>query len=699
MRRILAGCALLFAGACVPPDVAAPAAEGGELDLRGTVLTGHPARLDGEWRLWRGALLDPGSADPDSAALSTVPGGWSADPDQAHPGHGVGTYALRLHLPPHDRPMSIRAGRTYTAMRLWVDGEPVDGVGRVGGAPDAHAAALAGRVVPLPRGAEQVDLVVQVSNFDHRIGGLRRAWRIGRTDVMMARAGREILVQGLLTAFMAAMGMLSLLLWGLDRRQRAWLWFGGLALLTALRGAVGGEGWVALLLLPTMDWGAMLRLEFAANFLAPATALALVARLFPQALPMAASRVFTGVAIVLAGACAVLPTTTVSAMVPAVSAVVLASGAIGTVALVRAVRQGAPQAWPLLASVLLLVAAAAHDNLAALHVLDSPVELLAPGFLGLLATQAWAITRQFSDSVKRNEALTESLWEANATLQATHDAVIRFVPFEFLRLLGKPDIKEVERGDHVAMDVEVLFCDVRAYTTLVEGLAPSAAFGLVNDWLARMEPHVHDNGGFIKEYVGDCIVALFPHGTDAAVRAAVAMQREIREYAETQSHAPGRDFSAGMGMHTGSLVMGTIGGDSRLDTGAIGDVMNATSRIEGLTRRYGANLLLSAETLSRLEAPGELSLREVDTVKVKGKERPLTLHEVLDALPAAVRAAREGSRARFAEGRACLQRGAHAAALEAFEACLQADPSDGAAAWHRDRCVDALQARESGPRG
>lgn len=284
--------------------------------------------------------------------------------------------------------------------------------------------------------------------------------------------------------------------------------------------------------------------------------------------------------------------------------------------------------------------------------------------------------------------LAESLWEANATLQATHDAVIRFVPFEFLRLLGKPDIKEVERGDHVAMDVEVLFCDVRAYTTLVEGLTPSEAFGLVNDWLARMEPHVHDNGGFIKEYVGDCIVALFPRGTDAAVRAAIAMQGEIRDYAETQQHAPGRPFSAGMGMHTGSLVMGTIGGDSRLDTGAIGDVMTATSRIEGMTRRYGANLLLSAETLARLEEPETLSLREVDTVLVKGKAQPLTLIEVLDALPDDIRSAREASRADFAEGRACLQRGEHGAARAAFEACLRLDPTDRAAAWHRERCGD-----------
>jgi class 3 adenylate cyclase len=192
--------------------------------------------------------------------------------------------------------------------------------------------------------------------------------------------------------------------------------------------------------------------------------------------------------------------------------------------------------------------------------------------------------------------------------------------------------------------------------------------------------------------VGDCIVALFPRGTDAAVRAAIAMQGEIREYAETQQHAPGRPFSAGMGMHTGSLVMGTIGGDSRLDTGAIGGVMNATSRIEGMTRRYGANLLLSAETLERLENPEALSLREVDTVLVKGKARPLTLHEVLDALPEDVRAAREGSRGRFDAGRAALARGEHAAALEAFEACLQADPTDGAAAWHRERGIDALSA-------
>ncbi|MFW5739693.1 MAG: adenylate/guanylate cyclase domain-containing protein [Myxococcota bacterium] len=140
-----------------------------------------------------------------------------------------------------------------------------------------------------------------------------------------------------------------------------------------------------------------------------------------------------------------------------------------------------------------------------------------------------------------------------------------------------------------------------------------------------MEPAIRANGGFINQYFGDGIKALFPgdSGAAGACRAAQAMTRLIAEEGEAIAGA-GEEHRIGIGIHSGSIMLDTIGGQERLDTGVVGDVVNTASRIESLTKELKRPILLS-ETTRELIRGENLPVEEVQRVVPRGKKAAVTL--------------------------------------------------------------------------
>ncbi len=207
-------------------------------------------------------------------------------------------------------------------------------------------------------------------------------------------------------------------------------------------------------------------------------------------------------------------------------------------------------------------------------------------------------------------------------LRSTNRAIVRFVPSPFLELLGRNKITEVTRGDSTAIEMAIMFSDIRGFTTMAESMGPQKTFSFINDYLGRMDPEIHKQDGFINDIFGDGIMALFHKGADAAVAAAIGMLRATDEFDSS--------LRMGVGIHTGELMLGTIGGSERLDCTVVGDPANTASRIEGMTKMYGAALLISEATYQALEDPDAYDIRPLDRVIAKGKDEPSTIYEVLD---------------------------------------------------------------------
>lgn len=232
--------------------------------------------------------------------------------------------------------------------------------------------------------------------------------------------------------------------------------------------------------------------------------------------------------------------------------------------------------------------------------------------------------------------------------QAITSSFERFVPKAFLEQLGRGSIMDVALGDQVLREMAVLFMDIRGFTAISEQLTPPETFDLVNSLLARLGPIVTANGGFIDKYIGDAIMALFPRAPDDALHAALQIQAAVGQFRGQAKHAPHNQLRVGVGVHCGPMMLGTIGERERMEGTVISDAVNIASRLEGLTKDFAVEILVSEGTAAGLLRPGDFELRYLGQREMKGRQEPLGICQLVsgrrsvpaDARSSALRAIR-----------------------------------------------------------
>jgi len=301
---------------------------------------------------------------------------------------------------------------------------------------------------------------------------------------------------------------------------------------------------------------------------------------------------------------------------------------------------------------------------------------------------AYAIVA-FQDITERKKAETERIRFTEELFQL-NKAYERFVPNQFLHFLDKSSIIDVELGDQVQLEMSVLFSDIRDFTTLSESMTPEDNFRFINSYLSRMEPVINENHGFIDKYIGDAIMALFSGDADNAVKAGIAMLHCLVEYNQNRANFGCAPIQIGIGINTGSLMLGTVGGPNRMDGTVISDAVNLASRVESLTKNYGVALLITQETYSRLENPSKYAIRTLDTVKVKGKSQLVTVYEVFDADRPEIKAGKLATLKLFAEALAIYSEGNFAEAARLFSESWRQNQGDRVAKIYWERCQSGL---------
>jgi class 3 adenylate cyclase/HAMP domain-containing protein len=225
--------------------------------------------------------------------------------------------------------------------------------------------------------------------------------------------------------------------------------------------------------------------------------------------------------------------------------------------------------------------------------------------------------------------MADTILEYDRRMSRLLESFRRFVPFEFLHRLGKEDITEVFLGEQSGAEMTILFSDIRKFTTLSEGLGPDGTFRFINGYLERIGPAVREHQGFIDKYIGDGIMALFPARPEDALEAAFEICRRLRDFNDRREEAGEYPVRIGIGIHTGQIMLGTIGENQRMDTTVIGDTVNLSSRIEGLTKAFGVTVLVSEDTVDRMGTRDRF--RHMGRVRVVGREEGVDVYEALDA--------------------------------------------------------------------
>lgn len=214
------------------------------------------------------------------------------------------------------------------------------------------------------------------------------------------------------------------------------------------------------------------------------------------------------------------------------------------------------------------------------------------------------------------------------------DTFKKFVPRQFLDRLATKGLGNISLGEADSGVVTILFADIRAFTALSETLSPQELLNFLNSYFGQMNEPIHNNGGFIDKFIGDAIMALFIDDDPAvaarnAVRSSLDMLAALQCLNEQRERTGDAHISIGMGIHTGEIVIGTVGSDDRMDSTVLGDAVNLASRIESLTKKFDAPILISSTTYGLVAGDPTISCRKIDLVNIRGRVEGDTIYEVV----------------------------------------------------------------------
>ncbi len=286
--------------------------------------------------------------------------------------------------------------------------------------------------------------------------------------------------------------------------------------------------------------------------------------------------------------------------------------------------------------------------------------------------------------------LEERVRERTAELASLNSVYERFVPREFINLLKKESILEIHLDDQVSRKMTVMFADIRGWTTLLEKMTPTEAFRFINAYLRRVTPVIKDCNGFIDQFYGDGVMALFPAAPDDAVKAAVGMQEAVAEYNRERAGDGFDPIAIGIGLHFADLMLGIIGSEDRMQGAVVADAVNLAARIEGLNKMYGSYVSLSNETLFAMKEPDRYRHRFIDKVRVKGREDAVTVYEVFEGDPEGAAELKEQTKSEFESGLQLYHGKRFSEAGVHFNQVLEQHPSDLAARIYLKRCANYM---------
>jgi len=183
------------------------------------------------------------------------------------------------------------------------------------------------------------------------------------------------------------------------------------------------------------------------------------------------------------------------------------------------------------------------------------------------------------------------------------------------------------------LKVSVFFTDIRNYTTLCEGSPPEKVVGILNELFAMMTKVISSHRGMINDFIGDAVMAVFgapknnPQHAQDAVETALEVQEGLARLNEKWQSRGYQPIHIGVGIHTGEVVAGIIGSEGRKKFTFTGDTVNTASRVEGLNKDFSTGILITRETLESVN--GKFNVRACGQAKVKGRDKPVEVFEVL----------------------------------------------------------------------
>ncbi len=305
-----------------------------------------------------------------------------------------------------------------------------------------------------------------------------------------------------------------------------------------------------------------------------------------------------------------------------------------------------------------------------------------------MSDSVWGLSGAALFIIMMTISLSREMSRIQHEVRSMLDVFRLFVPQPVLDRIAKLGLQSIQLGGAEEGVATILFIDIKSFASVAERLTPNQTLDFLNAFMRRMQPLINERGGFINQFVGDEIMAIFHHPGHAvaAVDTSLAMQRELELYNRQRKLRGETPIEMGIGMNTGAIIWGTIGSEARMESAVIGDPVNLASRLQGLTRKYGALILGSEHVLRQIPDTSKYAYREVDIVQVKGKTEAVAVYEFFDSDPEPVRSQKRMAVEPFMQGIVRYRANEWEPAEALFTTCIEICPEDSVARMYIDRC-------------
>ncbi|MDH2350233.1 adenylate/guanylate cyclase domain-containing protein [Bradyrhizobium sp. SSUT112] len=226
-------------------------------------------------------------------------------------------------------------------------------------------------------------------------------------------------------------------------------------------------------------------------------------------------------------------------------------------------------------------------------------------------------------------------------------------------------------------NITMFFSDLSGFSSIAEKMTPGELVALMNDYLSAMTDIIESHGGYVDKYIGDSVVAMFgapaddPDHARNAIAAALQCRDKLEELNRSHPAFQGRRLAHRIGLNSGEAVVGNIGSRRRFNYTVMSDTVNLASRLEGANKYFGTTIMASEMTVS--QSRGTYTWRELDTVRVQGRDEPIRVYEPLADMNRETQ--EQGVRAAiYAKGLACWRARDFAQAADLFESAAGDDP-------------------------
>lgn len=596
-------------------------ANNGELILDQLTLDeNHAIPLSGEWEFFYGLLAD--EISPDSKGkIIRVPGDWKeAKNFNSSFTEGFGTYRLKLKNLNPGQFLGLKIPTIHSASRIIVDGEVLATLGKPGKSEIEMVPKIAGQLIFFQSQESEVDLMIEVSNFHFFQSGIWYPIYFGTEKSVLKLDRRDRMYSFLLVGGLLIMGFYHLFLVFIQRQYLESLFFGLACILLGIRELAGPDA-ILLDLFPYLNHGTIVRLVYLCLGFAFLFQTLFVFKLFLTSQKAWIYRALIVMGLIFGVGILVLSTRWSSIYFNYFTLLISPVMIIwGMVVIVKASLRKAEGARIFLIGLFFFYGSAIHDYIQVYQTEGVDISYWMPyGFFFLILSESVVLSIRYNKAFINEAALTKRLTLTNESLR-------RFIPSEFLKLLGKDEIIDVQLGDSITKDMTVFFADVRNFTSLSEGLSSKETFEFVNRLLTRTDPIIRKNSGFIDKYIGDAVMALFEKKPDDAISSALELQNEVKQ--NNLLHK--QKIGIGIGIHYGNLILGTVGSEFRMDGTVISDAVNSASRIEELTKTYKLDILISEDCKNEVKQPEQFNFRMVDMLHLRGKKALTKIYEVYE---------------------------------------------------------------------